>query len=193
MLEFSTDYELHKIAMNLQQIMQWFGYNVIITCKVVTKDRLHEIEQGKEEPNPSPSLDVTGKNFETHTASVQQIEQQVQRVTQNIVDRLVEHVNQQVGQLEAIVSKNTNLNDERQNRDRLDRYHPVQVVQDIAGFLDKQIEFHSKPLNKAFLGWRRYPMKHEISFNRWLFEVRTIKQSYAEPLFREAIIKSVGG
>ena len=69
-LEFPTDFELHKIAMNLQQIMQWFGYDVIITCKVVTRDRLHKIEQGREEPNPSCSLDVTGKNFETPTASV---------------------------------------------------------------------------------------------------------------------------
>ena len=64
-LQFSTDFDLHKIVMNLQQIMQWFGYDVIITCKVVTWDRLHEIEQGREEPNPSPSLDVRGKFFET--------------------------------------------------------------------------------------------------------------------------------
>ena len=60
-LEFLTGFALHKIAMNLQQIMQWFGYDVIISCEVVTKDRLHEIEQGREEPNPSPSLDITGK------------------------------------------------------------------------------------------------------------------------------------
>ena len=46
MLEFSTEFELHKIAMNLQQIMQWIGYDVIITCEVVTKDRLHEIGWG---------------------------------------------------------------------------------------------------------------------------------------------------
>ena len=77
MLEFSTDFELHKIAMNLQQIKQWFGYDKISTCEVVTRDRLHEIEQGRGEPNPSPSLDVTGKIFATPTASVQQIEQQV--------------------------------------------------------------------------------------------------------------------
>ena len=64
---------------------------------MVTKDRLHEIEQGREGPNPSPSLDVTWKNFESPTASVQQIEHQFQRVAQNIADRLVEHVNQQVG------------------------------------------------------------------------------------------------
>ena len=81
--------------MNLKQIMQWFDYDVIITCEVVTKEGLHEIEQGKKEPSPPPSLDVTGKNFET--PPVWQIEQQVQRVTQNIVDRLVEHVNKQVG------------------------------------------------------------------------------------------------
>ena len=136
--------------------MQWFGYDVIITCEVVTKDRLHEIEQGRDEPNPSPSLDITGKKFETHTASVQQIEQQVQRVTQNIVDRLVEHVNQQVGQLEAIVSKHTNLNDERQDNNKLDRCHPVQVAQEVSGFLDKWMGFHSKPPKLSLFSWRRY-------------------------------------
>ena len=56
--------------MDLQQITQWFGYEVVITCEVVTKDRLNEIEQSKEEPNPSPSLDVRGKKFETPTTSV---------------------------------------------------------------------------------------------------------------------------
>ena len=64
--------------------MQWFGYDVVITYKVVTKDKLNEIEQGREEPNPSPSLDATGKTFETPTASTQQ--QQVERVTHNIVN-----------------------------------------------------------------------------------------------------------
>ena len=49
MLEFPTEFELCKIAMDLQQIMQWFGYDVVITCEVVTKDKLNEIEQGKEE------------------------------------------------------------------------------------------------------------------------------------------------
>ena len=70
MLEFSTEFELHKIAMDLQQITQWFGYEAVITCEVVTKDRLNETEQSKEEPNPSPSLDVTGENLETPTTSV---------------------------------------------------------------------------------------------------------------------------
>ena len=69
--------------MNLQQIMQWFGYDAVITCEVVTKDKMNEIKQGKEEPQLSPSSDVTGKNFKTPTTSVQQIEQEVQRVTQN--------------------------------------------------------------------------------------------------------------
>ena len=72
-LAFPTEFELCKIAMDLQQIMQWFGYDVVITCKVVAQDRLNEIEQDREEPNQSPSLDVTGKNFETPTASAQQI------------------------------------------------------------------------------------------------------------------------
>ena len=79
-LEFPTKFELCKIAVDLQQIMQWFGYDVVITCEVVNKDKLNEIEQGREEPNPSSSLDVTGKNFETPTVSAQQIEQQVERV-----------------------------------------------------------------------------------------------------------------
>ena len=64
MLEFPTDFELCKIALDLQQIIQWFGYDVVITSEVVTKDKLNEIEQGREEPNPSPSLDVTGENLE---------------------------------------------------------------------------------------------------------------------------------
>ena len=83
--------------MDLQQIMQWFGYDVVVTYEVVTKDKLNEIEQHREEPNPSPSLDVTGKNFETATVSAQQIGQQVERVTQNVSNQLVDHVNQQVG------------------------------------------------------------------------------------------------
>ena len=68
---------------------------------MVTKDKLNEIEQGREEPNPSPSLNVTGKKFETPTVSAQQVE----RVTQNIATQLVDHVNQEVGQLKAIVSQ----------------------------------------------------------------------------------------
>ena len=97
--------------MDLQKIMEWFGYDVMITCEVVTKDKMNEIEQGREKPNPYPSFNITGENFETPTVSAQWIEQQVERVVQNIANQLVDHVNQQVGQLEAIVSKNTNMND----------------------------------------------------------------------------------
>ena len=61
MLEISTEFELHKIAVDLQQISQWFGYDVVITYEVVTKDKLNNIEQGREEPNPPPSLDIMGK------------------------------------------------------------------------------------------------------------------------------------
>ena len=64
---------------------------------MVAKDELNEIEQNRDKPNPSPSLDVTGKIFETPTGSFQQIEQQVQRATQNFANQLVDHVNQQVG------------------------------------------------------------------------------------------------
>ena len=52
-LEFLTEFKLNKFAMNLQQITQWFGYDVVITCEVVTKDKLNKIEQVKEEPQPS--------------------------------------------------------------------------------------------------------------------------------------------
>ena len=52
--------------------MQWFGYDVM-TCKVVTKDKLNEIEQGKENAQPSLSLNVIGKYFRTSTTSVQQL------------------------------------------------------------------------------------------------------------------------
>ena len=49
--------------MNLQQITQWFVYDVVITHEVVTKDKLNEIKQVKEEPQLSSSFNVTGKNF----------------------------------------------------------------------------------------------------------------------------------
>ena len=53
--------------------------------------------------------------------------------------------------------------------------------------------FHSKPPKLSLFSGEEVPRKHEISFNRWLFEVRTIQQSYAEPLAREAIIISGRG
>ena len=96
MLKFPTEFELCKIAMDLKQMTQWFGYDVVITCEVVTNNKLNEIEQSREELNPSPRMEVTGKIFETPTASVQQIEQ-VQRITQNPANQLVDHVNQKVG------------------------------------------------------------------------------------------------
>ena len=173
--------------------MQWFGYKVVITCEVVTKEKLKDIEQGREEPNPFPTLDITGKNFKTTTVSAQQIEQKVERVTQSIANWLGDHVNQEIGQLEAIVSKNTNLNDEGQNGNRHDRYCPVQVAQNVLRFLDKQMGFHSKLPKLNLFSGEEVPGKHEISFNRWLFEVRTIQQSYAETLVWEAIIRSVRG
>ena len=86
MLEFPTEFELCKVAMDLQQITQWLGYNVVITCEVVTKDKWNAIGQSTEEPNPSPSLDVTGKYFETPISSLQQIKQKVQRITQSIAN-----------------------------------------------------------------------------------------------------------
>ena len=41
-------------TLGLQQITQWFGYDVMATCDVVTKDKLNVIEQGREEPNSPP-------------------------------------------------------------------------------------------------------------------------------------------
>ena len=61
------------------------------------------------------------------------------------------------------MSKNTNLNDERQNGDRLDRYPPVQTVQDILGFLDKQMGFHSKLPKLSLFSGEVEPGKHETS------------------------------
>ena len=59
------EFELHKIAVDLQQISLWFGYDVVITCEVVSKDKLNDIEQVREELNPPPSLDITGKQFQS--------------------------------------------------------------------------------------------------------------------------------
>ena len=42
--------------------------------------------------------------------------------------------------------------------------------------------FFPSSLNLAFLVGEEVPGMHEISVNRWLFEVRTIQQSYAEHL-----------
>ena len=105
----------------------------------------------------------------------------------------MDHVNQQLGWLEAIVSKNTNMNDEGQNRNRLDRYHPIQVAQDVSGFLDKWMGFHSKPSKLSLFIGEEVPGKQNTIFNRWPFEVRTIQQSYAESPVWEAIIRSVRG
>ena len=46
-LEFPTEFELHRIAVDVQLIMQWFGYDAV-RCVVVTKDKLNEIAQGRE-------------------------------------------------------------------------------------------------------------------------------------------------
>ena len=54
MLEFSTEFELYKIGVDLQQISQWFGYDVVITCEVVSKDKLEDVGYGREEPKLPP-------------------------------------------------------------------------------------------------------------------------------------------
>ena len=48
------EFQLYKIAVDLQQISQWFGYDVVITCEVVSKDKLGDNGHGGEEPNPPP-------------------------------------------------------------------------------------------------------------------------------------------
>ena len=104
---------------------------------MVSKDKLDDVGHGREEPNLPPSLDIMGKNFKTSTVSAQQIEQQVERAIQSITDHLVEHVNQQVGHLEATVSKHINLNDKGQHENRYDRYYPVDGAQDVSGPVSK--------------------------------------------------------
>ena len=131
-------------------------------------------------------MNIAGQPFKTPTASAHQIEQQVERATQSITDHLVEHVNWQVGQLEAIVSKHTSLNNEGQQENRHDQYHPIDVAQEVVGPTDKWTGIHSKPPKLSILRGEEVPRKHEISFNRWLFEVRNIQQSYAKPLVRKA-------
>ena len=42
LLEFPVAMELCEIATDLQLIMQWFGYDAVITCEVVTKDKLNK-------------------------------------------------------------------------------------------------------------------------------------------------------
>ena len=92
------------------------------------------------------------KNFKTATVSAQQIEQLVERATQSITDQLVDHANQQVGCLEATVSKNTNLNDDGWH----EKYHPIEVTQDVLHFLTSEWGFTPSPLNSAFLVGRRW-------------------------------------
>ena len=54
------------------------------------------------------------------------------------------------------MSKNTGLNDGGQYENRYDRYHHVDVTQDISGFLDKQAGFHSKPPKLSLFSGGRY-------------------------------------
>ena len=36
-LEFAPDFDPQKIAMTLQHITKWFGYDVTVNCEVVTR------------------------------------------------------------------------------------------------------------------------------------------------------------
>ena len=62
-------------------------------------------------------------------------------------------------------------------------------MRDVSGYPDKHIGLHFKPPKLRLFSGDEVPGKHAISFNRWLSEVRTIQQNYAEPLIREAIIR----
>ena len=120
------------------------------------------------------------------TSSVQHIEQQVERVMHSVANQLVNHVNQQVGRLEAIVSKNTNLNDDRQDNSKTDRYHPVQVTQDMSGYLDRW-DFTLNPLNSVFLMGRRYLGNIRLAltdgFSKWeLFSKVMLNHLWQKPL-----------
>ena len=143
-LEFSAEFAMSKIVMDLQKIPWWFSYDVVITCVAVPEVKLENIRHGREGPGPCPSLDIKGQNFKTPNASAHQIEQ-VERATQSITDHLVEHVNWQVGWLEAIVFKNTSLNNKGQQENRYDWYCPIDVAWEVVGPTDKWTGFHSKP------------------------------------------------
>ena len=171
---------MKKIVMDLQKISQWFSYDVVITCMIVPEDKLRDIGHCQEGPSPHLGLDITG--------SAHQIYQKLERATQDIMDHLVEHVTKQVSQLEAIVSKHTSLNNEGQQGNWYDQYHLIDVAHEIVGPTDKWKGFHSKPLKLSISSREVVPRKHEITYNRWFFEVKTIQQSYAKPLIREAII-----
>ena len=86
------------------------------------------------------------------------------------------------------MSINTNLNDDGWRENRHDRYGPTEVSQDVSGVPDKQTGCYSKPPKLSHFNGEEVPQKYEISFNRWLFEVRNIQQSYAVPFVRETII-----
>ena len=53
--------------------------------------------------------------------------------------------------------------------------------------------FIPSPWTQLFCSKEEVPGKHEISINRWSFEVRTIQQRYAEPFVRESIVQAVKG
>ena len=91
------------------------------------------------------------------------------------------------------MSKHTSLNNEGQQGNRYDQYHPIDVAWEIVGLTDEWMGFHSKLPNLSIFSGKEVPRKHEISFSRWLFEVKTIQQSCAKPVIREAIVLSVKG
>ena len=39
-LEFSAEFVLSKITIDLQKISWWFSYDIVVTCDVVPKDKL---------------------------------------------------------------------------------------------------------------------------------------------------------
>ena len=90
------------------------------------------------------------------TSSVLHIEQQVERVMQSIANQLFDYINQQVGRLETIVSKNTSLNDDRQITVKLIDFILYQLHRMCQDILIDVSDFTLNPLNSVFLVGRRY-------------------------------------
>ena len=74
----------------------------------------------------------------------------------------MDHLNQHSGMTGRLLSLETLISgDEGQNEGRPDKYHPVQMTQDVSGFLNKQIGFHSKPPKLSLFSREEVPGKHE--------------------------------
>ena len=65
------------------------------------------------------------------------------------------------------MSKHTSLNNNGQQENKYDQYHPIDVAWEVAGtYQPKDWGFHSKPPKLSLFSGEEVPGKHEISFNR---------------------------